>query len=104
MKQPFCAPAEALRRVLDAAAQLPKPAVENAGLDEAVGRIAAAPLCARMDQPPFDRSPLDGYALHSADTADANATFPMDGCRLADRMALMYRIGYRSQQRSSRSS
>ena len=55
MKQPFCAPAEALRRVLDAAAQLPKPAVENAGLDEAVGRIAAAPLCARMDQPPFDR-------------------------------------------------
>ena len=76
MKQPFCAPAEALRRVLDAAAQLPKPAVENAGLDEAVGRIAAAPLCARMDQPPFDRSPLDGYALHSADTAGAGEKTP----------------------------
>ena len=29
MKQPFCAPAEALRRVLDAAAALPRPAVEN---------------------------------------------------------------------------
>ena len=76
MKQPFCVPAEALRRVLDAAAQLPKPAVENAGLDEAVGRIAAAPLCARMDQPTFDRSPLDGYALHSADTAGAGEKIP----------------------------
>ena len=76
MKQPFCAPAEALRRVLDAAAQLPKPAVENAGLDEAVGRIAAVPLCARMDQPPFDRSPLDGYALHSVDTAGAGEKTP----------------------------
>lgn len=53
MKQPFCAPAEALRRVLDAAAALPRPAVENVGLDEACGRIAAAPLCARMDQPPL---------------------------------------------------
>nr|DAJ59152.1 MAG TPA: hypothetical protein [Caudoviricetes sp.] len=41
---------------------------------------------------------------HSADTAGASATFPMDYFRLADRMALMYRILYRSQQRSSRSS
>lgn len=76
MKQPFCAPAEALRRVLDAAARLPRPAVENVGLDEACGRIAAAPLCARMDQPPFDRSPLDGYALHSEDTAGAREMAP----------------------------
>ena len=76
MKQPFCAPAEALRRVLDAAAALPRPAAENVGLDEACGRIAAAPLCARMDQPPFDRSPLDGYALHSADTAGAGEMTP----------------------------
>ena len=80
MKQPFCAPAEALRRVLDAAAQLPKPAVENAGLDEAVGRIAAAPLCARMDQPPFDRSPLDGYALHSAGHAPGPGRRPRRPC------------------------
>ena len=77
MKQPFCAPVEALRRVLDAAAALPRPAVENVGLDEACGRIAAAPLCARMDQPPFDRSPLDGYALHSTDTAGASRGTPV---------------------------
>ncbi len=76
MKQPFCAPAEALRRVLDAAAALPRPAVENVGLDEACGRIAAAPLCARMDQPPFDRSPLDGYAPPRADTAGAGEMTP----------------------------
>ncbi len=77
MKQPFCAPAEALHRVLDAAAALPRPAVENVPLDEACGRIAARALCARMDQPPFDRSPLDGYALHSSDTAGASCETPV---------------------------
>ena len=77
MKQPFCAPAAALRRVLDAAAALPRPAVENLPLEKACGRIAAKALCARMDQPPFDRSPLDGYALHSADTAGASRENPV---------------------------
>ena len=77
MKQPFCAPAAALRRVLDAAAALPRPAVETLPLEKACGRIAAKALCARMDQPPFDRSPLDGYALHSADTAGASRETPV---------------------------
>lgn len=77
MKQPFCAPAEALRRVLDAAAILPRPAVETVLLDDACGRIAAETLLARMDQPPFDRSPLDGYALHSVDTAGASRETPV---------------------------
>ena len=77
MKQPFCAPAAALRRVLDAAATLPRPAVETLPLEKACGRIAAKALCARMDQPPFDRSPLDGYALHSADTAGASRETPV---------------------------
>ena len=77
MKQPFCAPAEALRRVLDAAALLPRPAVETVPLDEACSRVAAVTLPARMDQPPFDRSPLDGYALHSADTLGASRATPI---------------------------
>ena len=77
MKQPFCAPSEALRRVLDAAAALPRPAAETLPLDDAVGRIAAETLSARMDQPPFDRSPLDGYALHSADTTGASREAPV---------------------------
>ena len=77
MKQPFCTPAQALRRVLDAAAALPVPATERVPLDDACGRIAARDLCARMDQPPFDRSPLDGYALHSAETAGAGEETPV---------------------------
>ncbi len=77
MKQPFCSPAQALRRVLDAAAALPVPDSEIILLEDACGRIAARALCARMDQPPFDRSPLDGYALHSADTAGASRENPV---------------------------
>ena len=85
MKQPFCAPSEALRRVLDAAAALPRPETELVLLDEADGRIAAGTLSARMDQPPFDRSPVDGYAcspfagyaLHSADAAGASCETPV---------------------------
>ena len=77
MKQPFCAPSEALRRVLDAAAALPRPETEIVPLDEADGRIAAGTLSARMDQPPFDRSPFDGYALHSADAAGASRETPV---------------------------
>ena len=68
MKQPFCAPAEALRRVLDAAAALPRPAVENVGLDEACGRIAAAPLCDQWTNmiQPFWALPALGIAKLSA--------------------------------------
>ena len=77
MNQPFCSPVQALRSVLDAAALLPSPSPETIPLEAACGRIAAADLCARMDQPPFDRSPLDGYALHSADTAGASRETPV---------------------------
>ena len=77
MNQPFCSPVQALRSVLDAAALLPSPSPETIPLEAACGRIAAGDLCARMDQPPFDRSPLDGYALHSADTAGASRETPV---------------------------
>lgn len=39
MKQPFCAPSEALRRVLDAAAALPRPETETVPLDEAAAAL-----------------------------------------------------------------
>ena len=77
MNQPFCSPVQALRSVLDAAALLPSPPPETIPLEAACGRIAAGDLCAKMDQPPFDRSPLDGYALHSADTAGASRETPV---------------------------
>ncbi len=42
--------------------------VEELPLSTAVGRIAAENYHATFDNPPFDRSPLDGYALNSSDT------------------------------------
>lgn len=44
---------------------------ERLPLDRAAGRILAAPVTARRDVPPFDRSPYDGYAFRSGDTAGA---------------------------------
>ena len=46
-------------------------------MDAACGRLAAGDLCAKMDQPSFERRPLDGYALHSADTAGASRETPV---------------------------
>ena len=41
---------------------------EEISLIKSVGRVAAQNYFATFDNPPFDRSPLDGYALKSADT------------------------------------
>ena len=41
---------------------------EEVSLIESVGRVAAQDYFATIDNPPFDRSPLDGYALKSTDT------------------------------------
>ena len=41
---------------------------ETVSLDNAAGRILAAPTAALREVPPFDRSPFDGYAFRSADT------------------------------------
>ena len=39
-------------------------------LAEALGRVLAAPICADRDQPPFDRSTRDGYAVRAQDVRD----------------------------------
>ncbi|MDY3282169.1 molybdopterin molybdotransferase MoeA [Dysosmobacter sp.] len=49
---------------------------ETVPLSRALGRTAARELFAVMDQPPFDRSPLDGYALYHGDLAGACAEAP----------------------------
>jgi molybdopterin molybdotransferase len=41
--------------------------LERVTLDEALGRVLAEDLCADTDQPPFDRSLKDGYAVRSED-------------------------------------
>lgn len=52
--------AEALARVLTLVDRLPP---ETVPLRAAAGRVMAAPLHARHDQPPFAASAMDGYAL-----------------------------------------
>jgi molybdopterin molybdotransferase len=51
---------EAQARVLALAAPLP---AEDVPLARAAGRWLAAPVTARADQPPFDASAMDGYAV-----------------------------------------
>ena len=50
---------------------------ETLPLQQGLGRPLAQALSAAQDQPPFDRSPLDGYALRAADIAGASAEQPV---------------------------
>jgi len=56
--------AEALARVLDGVAPTPSEAV---ALLDADGRVLAEPHAARLTQPPFDCSAMDGYAVSGQD-------------------------------------
>jgi len=53
-------------------ARVPPVEPETVPLAAAIGRVLARPLLATHDQPPFDASAMDGYALRAADvTHDA---------------------------------
>ena len=56
---------EALRLVLERVEPLPAAPV---AVDEAAGRVLAAPAVAAVDLPPFPSSAMDGFALRAADT------------------------------------
>ena len=56
-------------------AKLPEE-TEEVALSEALGRTLAEDMRADFDNPPFDRSPLDGYAIIAADTVDATREKP----------------------------
>jgi len=63
---------EALAEVLRHAGGVAAPrAVERVGLNEADDRVLATAVCADRDQPPFDRSTRDGYALRAADVGES---------------------------------
>jgi len=68
-------PDDALRRLLDnlPSAKLP---VERIPTEEALGRISADDIFSPEPLPGFDRSTVDGYALHAADTYGASDTLP----------------------------
>ena len=55
---------EARARVLAGLTATP---VETVGLSAAWNRVTAAPIVARLTQPPADVSAMDGYALRAAD-------------------------------------
>ncbi|MEM1318084.1 MAG: gephyrin-like molybdotransferase Glp [Pseudomonadota bacterium] len=56
--------ADALSRILADTCPL---SAEDVAIEDAAGRILASDLTARRDQPAFDASAMDGYALRSAD-------------------------------------
>lgn len=56
--------ADALARLLAGAGPLPAEQVALAG---AMGRVLAAPIAARLTQPPFAAAAMDGYAMRWAD-------------------------------------
>lgn len=50
---------------------------DEVSIYEAYGRTIAKTLFASCDMPPFDRSPLDGYAIRAADTIGATVDTPV---------------------------
>src|SRR3990167_4321223 len=62
---------EAQRVVLEAVATL---GAERVELEQSLGRVLAEEVRANSDQPPYDISAMDGYALRSADLTGIPAT------------------------------
>lgn len=71
---------DALRRILLGVKPL---AAESVPLEESLGRVLAKPLAAKRDQPPFDASAMDGYAVTGADVATAPVTLAVAGVSAA---------------------
>ena len=65
---------EAQQRILQ---QVATKGVENVKLERALGRVLAEDIRANRNQPPFDVSAMDGYALRSADLARAPAVLTL---------------------------
>lgn len=60
---------------------------ETVSILEAGGKVLAQDVTAPFDQPPFPRSPLDGYALRSADIKEADKEHPVRLKVIAEEMA-----------------
>jgi molybdopterin molybdotransferase len=68
--------AEALARVTAGLAPLP---AEDVPIAQACGRVLAGDLAARLTQPPFPASAMDGYAVRAADVASLPAMLAVTG-------------------------
>ena len=71
----YISPEQAVQLLAQALAASPE--TETVALGEASGRILARDLYAPLDQPPFPRSPLDGYAVRALDTTGASRERPV---------------------------
>lgn len=69
--------AEALDRLLCAAR--PTQRTERIALHDARGRVLAEDVAARLTQPPFDNSAMDGYAVRHQDIAEIGAELKVVG-------------------------
>jgi molybdopterin molybdotransferase len=74
---------EALRRLLAGAQAIERR--ERIALSQAGDRVLSAPLAARLTQPPFDNSAMDGYALRAADVSELGRTLRVIGESAAGR-------------------
>jgi len=68
--------AEALARVTQGLVPL---GTERVAIGQATGRVLAEDLAARLTQPPFDASAMDGYAVRAEDIAALPATLRLVG-------------------------
>jgi molybdopterin molybdotransferase len=68
--------AEARARIVQAFAPLP---AEQVSLANALGRVLAEPVHARLTQPPFAVSAMDGYAVRAADVAKVPVSLKLVG-------------------------
>lgn len=66
---------EALERIL---AGVPVLAPESVALRDAVGRTLAEPIVSPIDQPPWDNSAMDGFAVRAADVLGASLEVPAE--------------------------
>ncbi|MFP3920222.1 MAG: gephyrin-like molybdotransferase Glp [Dichotomicrobium sp.] len=67
---------DALARILDGATPV---AAESAGVISAARRVLAEDIPARLTQPPFDASSMDGFAVRAEDIASPPATLRIVG-------------------------
>jgi molybdopterin molybdotransferase len=68
---------DALARLLAGANPISR--TQEVSLYEANGRVLAADLTARLTQPPFDASAMDGYALRAEDAAEIGSVLSVIG-------------------------
>lgn len=72
---------DALDRLLNAAR--PTQRTEKVALHEAQGRVLAENVTARLTQPPFDNSAMDGYAVRHSDIAELGSILKVAGISAA---------------------